>query len=511
MSKWHTATLADALPARKRKLPIFMDRPMELAPDVGCELDYGTLADLVVATSARLAAAGVRADDRVVVNKSNGLDVVILAFSAMRLGAVPALISPMVRPQEAEELLGILAPRLLATDRQTAAAGSLAGLELDRLAARACVVDGGDGERLPDPATPAPEPAAPRDEEAPVLITHSSGTTGTPKLCAQRRAAFESTIGINRRFARALRFRGTVAFNLSAVHLRTMAAMGAVMRVNLPLLFISGFDPQRSVEMLARHRPSIVEAHPASYVDWEPFIATHPEAFERGKFWFSNFDAVHPRTVKALLGASRRFVPVYASAYGQTESGPITTRFDTRLTAKHADGRCVGFPILGYSKVRIGGGERKRGEVGEIEVRSKGLVSDYLGRTELYEAKRDGDWWSMGDVGFRTRRGCLHVLDREVDAVEGVQSLLALEDTLMERIPAAREVVLIPADEGPPVPLVASYDGAEITADVWDASAADLEPTAPPLFLGYDEIPRTATGKVQRLRTRELLREGALR
>jgi acyl-coenzyme A synthetase/AMP-(fatty) acid ligase len=281
--------------------------------------------------------------------------------------------------------------------------------------------------------------------------------------------------------------------------------------VKLPLLFISGFDPERSVEMLARLRPSVIEAHPASYVDWEPFAATRPEAFERGKYWFSNFDAVHPRTVKALLGASRRRMPVYASAYGQTESGPITTRFDTRFTAKHADGRCVGFPLLGYSKVRIGGGACKRGEAGPIEIRSKGLVRDYIGRTEQYEAKRDGDWWAMGDVGFRTRRGCLHVLDREVDAIEGVESLLALEDMLMERIPGAREVVLIASDDGPPVPLVASYDGAEVTADVWNASAADLQPIAAPVFLGYDAIPRTATGKVQRLRTRELLREGALR
>src|SRR5205085_896516 len=150
MSEFHTATLVDALTARQRKVPISIDRPMELAPDVGCALDFGAFADLVVATSARLAAAGVRADDRVAVTKTNGLDIVILAFAAMRLGAVPALISPAIRPEEAGDLLGNLAPGLLATDRATAATGSLAGLEPDRLAARACLGDGGGPARRPD-------------------------------------------------------------------------------------------------------------------------------------------------------------------------------------------------------------------------------------------------------------------------------------------------------------------------------------------------------------------------
>lgn len=35
------------------------------------------------------------------------------------------------------------------------------------------------------------------------------------------------------------------------------------------------------------------------------------------------------------------------------------------------------------------------------------------------------------DLGYRTDEGCLHLLDREVDAIPGIHSTLEIEDTVL--------------------------------------------------------------------------------
>lgn len=497
--------VADQMPDRLRKTPVFVDRELDLAPQLGCAFDRGAVADLIVETSARLAAAGILAGSRVAVVKQNGLDIPVIALACQRIGAVPVLISSIIQSGEAVELLEAVEPELLVTDRPTLDSGALSELDPAAFASRVCVTDEGGPMTLPEAVAPAPDPVQPKSGAEHVLITHSSGTTGTPKLVVQSADSFNSTVNFNYRLARLMRLKGPVAGHMSLVHLRSIAAVAASLRLGNPVMVITGDDPERAMKLLSEFKPVLVEAHPASFVSWESYLARYPAAVERVRLFASNFDAVHPRTIKALLGASRRRLPLYMNAYGQSETGPITVRADSRLTAEHADGRCVGYPVLGQSHVRIAKDPDVRGRVGAIEVRSKALCVDYLGRNDLYESKRHSGWWEMNDCGYRSRFGCLHLMDREVDAIDGVPSLLAIEDTLMERLPQLQEIVLVPDEQGSPRPVVSTYDGTALPGDVWHRHTADLPPLGDPLVRSYADLPRTATGKVQRHRLKELL------
>jgi fatty acid CoA ligase FadD22 len=115
----------------------------------------------------------------------------------------------------------------------------------------------------------------------------------------------------------------------------------------------------------------------------------------------------------------------------------------------------------------------------------------------------------MGDVGFKTKWRCLHLLDRAVDAAPGVSSLLAIEDRLLERIAALKEVVLLNGAGRLPVPLVCTYDGHPLHDDAWRRVVSDLPALADPVYCRVDQLPRTATGKVQRLRLADCLRDGS--
>lgn len=499
-----TNRIADEMPAQLRKSQVQLDRELELAPQLGRSLSYGQIADLVVASSGWLAAAGARAGDRVAVVMRNSVDIPVLALACQRIGVVPLLVSGAMQPREAATVLQTANANLLVTDRSTLDSGALCEDDPALHAPRVCVVGERGRWEFPQVAATPPDPYIFRSGDEHALITHSSGTTGIPKLVVQSIDSFNATVRMNLRLAKLVRMRGPIAGHMSLAHLRSIAAFAALLRLGQPVLALTGNDPEAAMRLLAEFKPRVVEAHPASFVSWEPYIDRHPAALACVRLFASNFDAAHPRTIRALLGASRRRMPIYIGVYGQSESGPITARVDTRMTAAHADGRCVGFPLLGQTHLRIARGADASARSGAIEVRSSGLAVDYLDRTDLYRAKRHGDWWEMQDLGYRTRFGCLHLLDRAVDAISGVPSLLAIEDCLMGRLPQIREAVLIPNSSGAPTPVVATYDGNPVPEESWLERTADLN-LAAPQWRSYDELPITATGKVQRHRLADLV------
>ena len=137
---------------------------------------------------------------------------------------------------------------------------------------------------------------------------------------------------------------------------------------------------------------------------------------------------------------------------------------------------------------------------GYIEVRSAGRIVDYLGETDRYQAQaRDGGWWRMGDVGHRSRGGRVHLLDREVDRIEGLGSTLSVEDALFDRVDSLLEVILVPDPDGGAVPVVCTRDDLPLDLATWESAVRDLPPLAPPVQLTRSEMPYTATMKVKRL------------
>jgi acyl-coenzyme A synthetase/AMP-(fatty) acid ligase len=101
-------------------------------------------------------------------------------------------------------------------------------------------------------------------------------------------------------------------------------------------------------------------------------------------------------------------------------------------------------------------------------------------------------------MGRLSRFGLLHLMDREVDRVESVDSNLAVEDLLMSRLHELREVVIVAGPEGEPVPVVATRDELPLDERRWRRATLDLPPMADFRQFRYDDLPRTSTRKIQR-------------
>lgn len=440
--------------------------------------------------------------------KDNHWDYDLLACAAVRLGAVPALLSARLDTANLVTLLERLRPAALVTTAavlarcRDTAAGEPARIvvTVDSVASGAAHLAALDASR--------PRVPVRRHDDEPLVIHHTSGSTGLPKLVVH------STRTLVHKLARfeAVRYPGIgirpddVLANASAYgHGRTFCWTAVVVSLApAEILILTGNDPEAADPLLRAHPPTVVEALPASYIRLRPLTTRLDNPFRDVRLYISTYDAVHPPALRAYLSASRRARPLWMQGWGQTETGPLTFRFHTRRSALAPDAettaRRLGRPVPGRTRLRAVDPDTlrpvPRGRPGLLLVRTSALASGYVGEQDRWDAKRVGDWWSTGDMGVHHRDGSVSILDRAVDALPGM-SCLRTEDVLEQRLPQALECVILGAPDGDPLPVVVTADG-RLDPDAWKQATHGLPALRDPTVLTWDEVPRTGTGKVRR-------------
>ncbi|WP_028049588.1 class I adenylate-forming enzyme family protein [Cellulomonas sp. URHD0024] len=516
----HLGMLFDWHAGKRRQTEMHLDRPFDIAPDGGLVYDGAALAGLVQQASAWFSAAGVRRGDRVAVIKRNHFDMVLLAAGAARIGAVAATISSANRSVHLQEMLEKLQPRLTLTSSDVLDRARSAGVDLAHAGRLLLLDEPQDG--LPQGATllrelqgsVVPEVSLGGDDE-PMMITHTSGTTSTPKLVVHTPSSARAGTRLE---LLPLPFavngsRDVALSSISFAHSRAYAWAAAQLRWAPKRLVIASSHDAADVErVLETHRPSTVEATPNVFQSWVPLLRRRPELFGHVRYYMNTFDMMHPSIARQFLQASRRTMPMWAHSWGQSEVGPIAgSAWGRRQMLSHAgtaedNMNTLGWPWPGLIRLRVvdadTGRRVRRGERGVFMVKTPALCTDYWGDTERYRSKRAGEWWNTGDVGYQDRLGRVHFVDRAVDAIDGT-SATELESVLLERLAGALEIILLARDDGDPVPVVC-VDG-EFSMAAWRDATRDLPALAEPVVMPWSDLPRTSTWKVRRKELRQTI------
>ncbi|MGW0736644.1 class I adenylate-forming enzyme family protein [Streptomyces sp. NPDC002851] len=483
---------------------VLIDHDLDVLPDTPRAFTIAELARHIADLAARLWAAGVRTGDHVALHKSANFDIYLLACAVAQVGAVPVMLSPALEADTVATLLRRLGrPHLLTdTDKLT---GTLAHLPVADLADRVLVPAGQHpgAVSLSDLAGAPEVPAVRTDPESAALMTHTSGTTGTPKLVVHSASSLLGRLRPQERLANAFREGERALIHVSFVHSRLFLALAVLLPRGVPAIVLRDGDAEHVARLSTELRPSLLETHPNSFMEWEPLADDPRRPFANVKYFSSTFDAIHPGTIQHLLKASDRRFPLFYQIYGQSECGPVAGRAYTRHGASAIDGRCLGHPMPGTSEIRVvgrGGEEPGPDSPGYIEVRTPGRASTYYAEDERYlEQLTDDSWWRMGDVDYLTDQGCVHLLDREVDLIPALRSTLEAEDTILARLPELTELVFVPGPRQEPVPVLCTLEDRSLDPDRWRAAVRDLPAViAPPVQMKLDELPRTATTKIKR-------------
>jgi benzoate-CoA ligase len=157
------------------------------------------------------------------------------------------------------------------------------------------------------------------------------------------------------------------------------------------------------------------------------------------------------------------------------------------------------------------GVEAKRGEIGDLFVSGPSSALMYWGNREKSRATFQGDWTKTGDKYFVDERGAYVYAGRSDDMlkVSGIYvSPFEVEATLMQH-PAVLECAVIGKEDSDGLTktkaCVVRKPGREVSEDELKAFVKErLAAYKYPRFIEFiDELPKTATGKIQRFRLRE--------
>lgn len=202
-------------------------------------------------------------------------------------------------------------------------------------------------------------------------------------------------------------------------------------------------------------------------------------------------------------------------SYGMTEGASQITA--TPLGEPKRPGS-VGIPIGNEVTVRDEAGETLPvGEVGFLWIRGEGIIRQYIfGRaSERFDA--DG-WLSTGDVGKLDKDGYVYLMGRSDDVINrGGEKLYPseIEDVILKD-PRVREVVVTArSDEilgqvpvAYVIPVTTDIDPAEFHTSLVERCERSLSRFKRPATVTIvEDLPRAATGKVQRVRVRAMDRE----
>lgn len=265
---------------------------------------------------------------------------------------------------------------------------------------------------------------------------------------------------------------------------------------------------------------SIAAAVPTVWIDMEAHLGNDEEG---------TLDSLD----KVLIGGSsppesliRKYDNVYEApiyqGYGMTEASPhlantlVTSEAESLTEDERYQLRMkAGIPAPGVKlELRDNDGERvphDGGSKGEIHARAPWLIDEYHERPEATEAAFSEDgWFKTGDIGTIDEYGYLSVVDRIDDVIKSGGewiSSIELENELMGH-DAVEEAVVISADhekwQERPVAYIVPDDDSTTEDDLREHLLERFPKWwLPERFLFVDDVPRTTTGKFDKMRLRE--------
>ncbi|MBI2216712.1 MAG: benzoate-CoA ligase family protein [Candidatus Rokubacteria bacterium] len=468
-------------------------------------ITYAELGELVNRTGNALREMGVEPEQRVGILLPDGVEWVATFLGAMRIGAVAVPLNTRLQPAEWAALLADSRARVVVAD--AAAAKALLD-DADRLPHLRVIAASSSLAEVRASVSPhaAAEPVSP---DAMAFWLYTSGTTGFPKAAVHCHR--DLTVG----------------------HHYGVEVLGATSEDRVfatsKLFFAYALGNVLAIPLTVRARAYLAPAwpEPESVLgvlrDWRPTL-------------FFSVPTVYARLLRAELPRDAFAGVRHCVSAGERLPAELYTAWRERFGAEILDGLGAtetifmvlsnrpsrsrpgssGKPVPG-SEVRLADAEGREvadGEEGVLHVRTPSTSPFYWERIDQSRRTFLGDWFRTGDVYVRDADGYYHHRGRSDDLFKVAGMWVAPTDveTVLLAHPAVAEAGVVGVEEVSglvkPFGFVVPKDGAaaglveELTALAGKRLPSHQRPRR---IVVVPELPRTATGKLQRFRLREMV------
>jgi benzoate-CoA ligase len=480
----------------------------------GRSITYGEVAESADRCGSALAALGVEMEQRVLIVLDDTPAFAAAFWGTAKLGAVTVPVNPLMTAAEYEFLLNDSRARVAIVEASVAA--RLLAVRSRCPGLRSVIVAGGPAppgtlafDELLAGAKPSLEAARTFREDI-VYWGYTSGSTGGPK------AAVHS----HKDFVAAADLVGVGVFGLGPDDLvfsasKLFFAFGLGNSLYFParvgaasVLVPERLDAERAFEVIAAERPTVFFTVPTLFAR----MLAVDEAERRWdvsslRYCVSSGEALPPAIFDAW---AERFGLELVEVVGSTEALHDFIANRPGEARRGASGRLV--PGFDARLVDDAGAPVPTGAVGHLLIKGETTAPYYWNRLDRTRASMQGEWLRTGDMFSRDEDGFFHFAGRSDDMLKVAGMWVSpseVEARLVEH-PAVLEAAVVgaPAPDGLTRPhafvvLKAGWTPSEpLAATLMEFVRAHGGHRTPAAVTFVDDLPKTATGKVQRFRLR---------
>lgn len=483
------------------------DDDIAFAASASPSLSYRDLRALVARTVAELNRNGIARNDRVALVLPNGAEMAT-AFIAVAAGATAAPLNPGYRGDEFEFYLSDLNARALLVERgsnspalEVAARLGIPVIEIQHTATDAAGMFSLAAIKPGTPAATAGYAAA--DDIA--LVLHTSGTTSRPKIVPLTQSNICASAGhIRDTLKLTSADRGLSIMPLFHIHgligsvLSSLAAGGSV-------FCTPGFNALKFFTWMNEARPTWYTAVPTMHqailgraANNRDTIAAHPLRFIR-----SSSSSLAPQVLHEL---EQVFNAPVLESYGMTEAAHQMTSnpLPPRASKPGSVGIAAGPEVAILSE---DGQFLAANTVGEIVIRGANVTPGYENNPKANAENFREGWFRTGDQGMLDAEGYLSITGRLKEIINrGGEKISPREvDEVLLDHPAILQVVTFAR---PHAKLGEDVAAAVVLREGQSANEKEIREFAakrladfkvPRTIIFLDEIPKGATGKLQRI------------
>lgn len=477
---------------------------------------YENLATLAGRTAGALSRGGCRAGDRVLIVLPDSAEFIAAFFGATWIGAIAVPVNPMTRAADYAYYLQDSGARLAIVHqlawgefaRAARAESAVTSVLIGVGSAGSGSAVGWEDWLAPAVSAPAIHPTSANDA---AFLLYTSGSSGTPKGAIHRHKDMLSCVagvardilGItaeDRCFSVSKMF---FAYGLgNGMYFPLSAGAATILNPERP-------RPEKVVEMIRRHRPTLFFAVPTFYAGLLAAIeAGLPADLSSIRLAVSAGEALPPELFQRFR---RRVGLEILDGIGSTE---MLHMFIMARPGRARPGSC-GHPVAGYEAQIVD--DRGRpvapGEIGMLHVRGPSAFAGYWNKPEQTARARAGEWVITGDKFTLDEEGYYHYGGRADDMIKvagmwvspgEVESAILGHPSVLEAAAVARTSSGLTHPEAYVVLREGSAGSDEMAEEIRQFLRSRLPAFKVPRVVHFvPELPKTATGKIQRFRLRE--------
>ena len=499
-------------------------------------VSYRELGEKVNRFGNALRQLNVRIEERVLLLLLDGPEFAASFFGAIKIGAVPVPVNTLLKPADYRYILNNSRARLAVVSESLYPQLQAIPVEQLRYLQRIIVL----GSKAPpgtlrfddlmEPSSPALE-AEPTSKDDAAFWLYSSGSTGFPKACVHLQ---HDMVVCAERYAKGILGMTENDRCFSAAKLFFAYGLGNALYFPLAvggtsILWPGSPKPQHVFEIIGRHRPTLFFSVPSNFATLLAYerdqvaMATHgaPGAQNTPDQSALEFDLSSVRygisAGESLPAAlfhrfKQRFGVEILDAIGSTE---VLHMFIANRPGGVRPGSS-GQIIPGYEAKIVDENNQptKLGQVGNLLVNSDSTCSHYWNQHEKSKDMIEGHWIRTGDKYYQDADGYFWYAGRSDDMLKcsGVWvSPIEIESVLIEH-PAVMEAAVVGRTDKDQLPKPAAYvvlkkgtaATPELALELREFVVSRLPVFKRPRWVEFvDELPKTATGKLQRYKLRE--------